>query len=181
MRIRDKALTIAARGSFAAWGQGSAVQAPFRVSGEERISLGARVWVGEGSWFQTFETGAIEIADGCNFSGYAVISAALSIVLEPHVLIARNVHILDHNHRFDLSDLPVNEQGISLPRPVRIGEGSWIGANVVILPGVTIGRQAVIGANSVVRSDVPDHAIAAGSPATVIATKLGDQEPREAA
>ena len=97
-------------------------------------------------------------------SGYAVISAELSIVFEPHVIVARNVHFLDHTHRFDL-DIPIGDQGTTSAQPVRIREGSWIGANVMILPGVTVGRGAVVGANSIVRDDVRDRVVVAGAPA----------------
>jgi acetyltransferase-like isoleucine patch superfamily enzyme len=51
---------------------------------------------------------------------------------------------------------------------VRIGDGSWLGHGTVVLPGVTIGRHVVIGANSVVTDDIPDRCVAAGSPARVI-------------
>ena len=159
---------LAARHSFAAWGTGTTVRLPFRVEGERTISLGSRVCVGEGSWFQTLDGGVIEIADECQFSGYAVISAAASIVIEAGVLMARNVHVLDHLHRFDADEMPVHAQGITSPAPVRIGGGSWIGANVVILPGVSIGRQAVVGANSIVRTDVADREVVAGAPAKVL-------------
>jgi len=179
-RIRDRAFALAARRSFAAWGEGTSVRMPFRVKGEHAISLGTGVCVGEGSWFQTLGTGTIEIGDECQFSGYAVLSAAVSIVIEPRVLIARNVHVLDHLHRFDLDEVAVYEQGIVAERSVRIGQGCWIGANAVILPGVTIGRQAVVGANSVVRNDVDDLAVVAGAPARVI-SKSPAQATLEAA
>ena len=51
---------------------------------------------------------------------------------------------------------------------MRIGDGSWLGHGTVVLPGTTIGRHVVIGANSVVRGDIPDFTIAAGNPAKVI-------------
>jgi acetyltransferase-like isoleucine patch superfamily enzyme len=53
-------------------------------------------------------------------------------------------------------------------RPVSIGDGSWLGHGTVVLPGVTIGRHVVVGANSVVTSDLPDNCVAAGVPARVI-------------
>lgn len=162
--VRDRAFTLAVRGSFATFGTGSLIRLPVRVYGERLISIGRDVVVGEGSWLQTLDDGVLEIGDGCRFSGFVVISAAQSIVLESDVLVARNVHILDHIHRFDRSDLPVHLQGITAPRPVRIGSGSWIGANVVILPGVTLGRGCVVGANSIVDRDVRDRTVAVGAP-----------------
>lgn len=165
---RDKAFTLAVRGSFAKCGSGSLIRLPIRVYGERSISIGRNVVIGEGSWLQCLDDGVIEIGDGCRFSGFLVISAAQSIVLEPDVLVARNVHILDHIHRFDRSDLPIHGQYITVPRPVRIGAGSWIGANVVILPGVRVGRGSVVGANSIVDRDVGDRVVAVGAPAREI-------------
>jgi acetyltransferase-like isoleucine patch superfamily enzyme len=167
-RIRDRAFAATAGRSFAGWGRGTVVRLPLRVEGECRITLGERIFIGEGSWLVTLDEGTITIGDGCEFSGYAVISAAVSVEIEADVLMARNVHVLDHLHRFDQTDVPVHEQGIADSGPVRIRRGAWIGANVVILPGVTIGRQAVVGANSVVRNDVPDYGVAVGAPARVV-------------
>jgi acetyltransferase-like isoleucine patch superfamily enzyme len=162
---RDRLFTLAIRSSFASCGEGALIRLPVRVYGERSIAIGRQVVIGEGSWLQTLEEGFIEIGDGCRCSGFLVISAALSIVLEPDVLVARNVHILDHIHRFDRSDLPIHRQSITVPRPVRIGAGSWLGANVVVLPGVTIGRGAVVGANSIVDRDVRDRVVVVGTPA----------------
>lgn len=168
LEARDRAFTLAVRGSFASWGEGSSIRLPIRVHGERSISVGRDVVIGEGSWLQTLDDGVIEIGDGCRFSGGVVISAAQSIFLEPNVLVARNVHILDHIHRFDRSDVPIHSQSISPPRPVRIGDSSWIGANVVVLPGVTIGRGSVVGANSIVDHDVRDRVVVVGAPAREI-------------
>ena len=59
-------------------------------------------------------------------------------------------------------------QGINRIAPVIIGNHSWLGQNVVVLPGVTIGEHCVIGANSVVRSPIPDYCVAVGAPARVV-------------
>jgi acetyltransferase-like isoleucine patch superfamily enzyme len=168
-RVRDRLFAMFGGRSFAAWGGGTVVRLPLRVKGEGRISLGSGVFIGEGSWLQALgDEGRIEIGDRCEFSGFAVISAKGSIVFEPNVLMARNVHVLDHMHRFDLPDVPVHTQGLTEPEPILLREGAWIGANCVIMPGVTIGRQAVVGANSIVREDVPDRAVAVGAPARVV-------------
>lgn len=176
-RVADRAYALVLKRAFAEWGDGSVIRRPFRVSGERRIALGAEVCVGEGSWFQSIDDGVIRIGNGCQFSGYAVISAACEVVLESDVLLARNVHILDHLHRFDDIDVPVHAQGITGEAPVRIKANAWIGANAVILPGVTIGRGAVIGANSIVLSDVPAASVAVGAPARVV-SGLGERPGR---
>lgn len=90
------------------------------------------------------------------------------MVIEPNVLIARYVYISDHTHAYQSGDRAIKDQGITKVSPVRICEGAWLGQGAVICPGVTIGRNAVVGANSVVRHDVPDFCVAAGVPAKVI-------------
>jgi acetyltransferase-like isoleucine patch superfamily enzyme len=59
-------------------------------------------------------------------------------------------------------------QGINGVAPVTIGRGTWLGQNVVVLPGVTIGQHCVVGANSVVNSSIPDYSVAVGAPARVV-------------
>ncbi|HET9666851.1 MAG TPA: acyltransferase, partial [Desertimonas sp.] len=64
-------------------------------------------------------------------------------------------------------DLPISRQAMP-ERPVRIGAGSWLGHGTVVLPGATIGRHVVVGANSVVRDEIPSYCVAAGNPARVV-------------
>jgi acetyltransferase-like isoleucine patch superfamily enzyme len=71
------------------------------------------------------------------------------------------------NHNFADTNRRIDEQGIST-RPVVIGDDVWIGANAVILPGVTIGRHVVVAAGAVVTQDVPDSCVVAGIPAKVV-------------
>jgi len=110
-------------------------------------------------------------------AGACVISAVRSVVLEDDVLLARNVYISDHSHRFTSTDKPVLAQGLDKIRPVLIRKGAWLGQNVVVCPGVTIGIGAVIGANSVVTEDVSDFSIAVGAPARVVRSIERDSIP----
>jgi len=148
---------------------------PVRLSGEKRIALGSNIFVGSDSWLQTLADGdnhsvAITVGDGTSIAGSCVISAVRSVRLEENVLLARNVYISDHSHRYTQTDQPVMDQGVEKIKPVLIKKGSWLGQNVVVCPGVTIGTGAVIGANSVVTQDVPDFSVAAGAPARVVKT-----------
>jgi acetyltransferase-like isoleucine patch superfamily enzyme len=98
----------------------------------------------------------------------ATISAAQSVTIGEYVLLARNVYISDHGHAFyDVED-PIMLQGIATPKPVSIGNRSWLGQNVCVLPGASIGEHCVIGANSVVTTPIPDFCVAAGAPARII-------------
>lgn len=123
-------------------------------------------------------TDNIIIGDGVIIPPYTLLSthptdASSTITIEDDVLLGPNVSIYSSTHRFDNPEIPVKDQGYII-NPVVLKKGCWIGINVVILPGVTIGRNAVIGANSVVNADVPDYAVAVGSPARII--KYTNQE-----
>jgi acetyltransferase-like isoleucine patch superfamily enzyme len=177
VRVRCKCFSLLISGAFFHFGKQTVVMYPFRLSGEERISIGDRVFIGSGSWLQTIpEEGdasvAISIGSGTSIAGACVISAARSVILEEEVLLARNVYISDHIHKYAGAGTPVLAQGIDKILPVLIKRGAWLGQNVVICPGVTIGEGAVIGANSVVNRDVPEYCVAAGAPARVVKTIL---------
>jgi len=170
--LQAKLFSLAISGAFARFGSRSVLQPPLRLSGEERIAIGVGVFVGANSWLQALPDGenaspAIVLGDGTSMSGMCVISALRSVVLEEDVLLARNVYISDHIHRYADIGRPVIEQGIDKVAAVRVCRGAWLGQNVVVCPGVTIGIGAVVGANSVVNTDVPDFCVAVGAPARV--------------
>lgn len=171
-RLRDKCVSVAFAGAFADFGAHSVLELPIRLVGERRISVGSDVYVGAGSWLQSLarEPGepTLVLGDGTSIAGGCVLSAAQSVVLGRKVLLARNVYISDHIHAYDDVDSAVLDQGLARIEPVRIGDGAWIGQNVVICPGVEVGPGAVVGANSVVTADVPAHSLAVGAPARVV-------------
>ncbi len=172
VRSRDKGFSLAIAGSFASYGSHTVLQPPVRLRGAERIALGSGIFVGGGSWLQVLEESeapvAIEIGDGTSFAGLAVVSAVASIRIGRRVSFARSVYVADHAHAYDRSSLPVMEQGITDIRSVEIGDGAWLGQNVVILPGSRIGEGAVVAANSVVHGVVPARSLAIGSPARIL-------------
>lgn len=116
-------------------------------SSPERISMGSHVWIGHN--VKMDGSGYLDVGSGC--------------------IIARDTEILTSNHYFqgdDLEEIPYDKRFIY--KKVTIGENIWIGMRSVILPGVTIGEGAIVGACSVVTKDVPPLAIVAGNPAKVI-------------
>lgn len=183
LRARNRLFTTLVRGAFHGFGKGSVIQLPATIWGEEHISLGRKVQVGASSWLLALRPpeapgdAVIRLGDGCSLAGGVTITAVKRVVLGEKVLIGRNVHISDHAHRFDDPHVPIVDQGVSEAAPVEIGDGTWLGQGVVVCPGVRIGRHCVIGANSVVRSDVPDYAVAAGAPARIL-RDLRDSSPR---
>lgn len=89
------------------------------------------------------------------------------VTIGSHVNLAQGITVTALNHNFKDTTLRIDEQGIST-QPVIIGDDVWIGANAVILPGVTIGNHAVVAAGAVVTKDVPDNTIVGGVPAKEI-------------
>lgn len=83
------------------------------------------------------------------------------------VRIAQNVVMSGLNHKYEDTSLPISEQGVTTNRIV-VEDECWIGANCVILPGVTIGKHAVISAGSIVRRNVPSYGVVSGNPAILM-------------
>lgn len=85
------------------------------------------------------------------------------IMIEDHVFIGPNVNVITENHA-ENPELRHNVYG----KPILIKRNAWIGATAVILPGVTIGENAIVAAGSIVTKDVPDNTIVGGNPAKII-------------
>lgn len=92
----------------------------------------------------------------------------ISIEIEDDVLIGNGVHIYTSNHEFLMADEPIINQGFRKPKKVTLKKGCWIGANTIILPGVTIGENSVIGAGSIVTKSIPPFVVAVGNPCNII-------------
>jgi len=143
------------RKKFAAFGPGSAVRPYSYAINTSRIFIGANVII----------------------RPQTVLSAGEEepgrITIEDNVLMAPGVQIICDNHKFSDPSLPIIRQGYRSPLPVLIQEGAWLGASAIVLPGVTIGRNAVIGAGAVVVRSIPAFSVAVGNPARVIKNTQG--------
>ena len=111
--------------------------------------------------------GILHIGQRVIFGHHCTLGVRESLIIGDDALLAEMVSIRDHDHRFDALDTPIREQGM-ICAPIVIGRNVWIGAKVSVVKGVTIGDNAIIGANAVVTRDIPANAIAAGVPARVI-------------
>ena len=141
-----------------------------------RISIGNSVGFGMHTWLNIATpdpTGEpiIVIEDDCKISHRTIISGLNRIHLERGVAIAQSVIIQDHNHSYEDISKPALEQGVTEGGRIRIGQGTWIGHGAAILcprGELTIGRNCVIAANSMVMRSIPDYSVAAGYPAAII-------------
>jgi acetyltransferase-like isoleucine patch superfamily enzyme len=95
-------------------------------------------------------------------------SLETSIIIEDNVMMGCGVHIYINNHKFDNPNIPLIDQGYYPDEPVILKQGCWIGANSIILPGVTVGINSVVGAGSIVTKSLPDGVVAVGNPARII-------------
>jgi len=136
---------------FRAFGDGAEFRPGAYAIGCSKISIGNRVVI---------RPGTMLFADPRkNGAG---------IVIEDDVMIGSAVHLYCANHRYDNPDIPIIDQGHYESKQITLKSGCWIGANAIILPGVTVGSNAVVGAGSVVTRDVPDKTVVAGNPASVV-------------
>lgn len=111
--------------------------------------------------------GSVKIGKNVIINSNLLAMARGGITIEDNAMIAANVQLISNNHDpYDLWILPC--------KPVLIKEYAWIGAGATILPGVCVGKHAIVGAGSVVTKDVPDYAVAVGNPARVV--KMLDQD-----
>ena len=120
-------------------GAGSVIAAPLQMVCADKVIIGKNVFV---------NTNFLAMGRG-------------GITIEDDVMIAANVSLISNNHD------PYERQVLTC-KPVVIKKGAWIGAGATVLPGVTVGKYAIVGAASVVTHDVPDYAVAVGNPAKVI-------------
>lgn len=89
------------------------------------------------------------------------------VIIGSHVNLAQGITVTALNHNFEDSEKRIDEQGVSTSTVI-IEDDIWIGANAVVLPGVTIGHHSVVAAGAVVTKDVPPHSLVVGVPAKVI-------------
>ena len=133
---------------LAAVGEGAVIRPPFHCDYGFNIRLGANAFL--------------------NFN--CVILDVVEVTIGDRTQIGPGVQILAADHPRDLA---LRASGLEFGRPVRIGRNVWIGASAIILPGVSIGDDAVVGAGSVVTRDVPAGATAFGNPARVRFKSVG--------
>lgn len=171
--MRAKALGPYRRWQFAEFGRYSILCRPTWLYGTRHMTIGERVLVMPGAWLaverQAWEAAepVLRIGDGVAIRTNATISAAASVVIEDDVVFGGSVTIVDSDHTYADGRPSVLGNRVDAS-PIRIGRGTWIGDHATVLKGSTIGEFCMIGANSVVKGDIPPRSIAVGAPARVV-------------
>lgn len=110
----------------------------------------------------------IKISGNVGLGRGTLVYAVKKVHIRKNVMVGPYCFIADYDHQYSDVGKPIVDQPLSNVYPVIIEEGAWIGAHVTISSGVRIGKNSVVGANSVVTKDVPDYSVAVGVPARVI-------------
>ncbi|MDG2908838.1 MAG: acyltransferase [Acidimicrobiales bacterium] len=172
---------------FGSFGSGTCISWPTGyVFGERWIHLGEDTLIGSHVTLsagmvpeqQMVTDPVVRIGDRCLIGRGSAIVGHLSIDIGDDVFTGMNVYITDQNHGYEDLDTPIGRQ-LPSEDPVTIGADSWIGSGAVILPGARIGRHVVVGANSVVRGEVPDYSVVVGSPGRIVRRHDGTSWRRE--
>jgi acetyltransferase-like isoleucine patch superfamily enzyme len=183
-----------------------AIESGVRLSYVENIKLGRHVYLDRGSYLHACP-GGIEIGDGAyimhnaelhvfnfrdlphafirigprTFVGESVVIRGQGgVTIGESVLIGPGAQILAVNHQYGDPSVPIMDQSIS-GQGIVVEDGAWIAAGAVILDGVRVGRNAVVGANAVVTRDVPPHSVVVGVPARVVRSVAAGQPATQAA
>ena len=177
-------------------GAGCFIEKDVRWQVPRRIGLGRRVMIGEGCFLDAHSsTGHIVLDDdvwlsrGCYVISYenaevrigpqtylghrCLLYGHSGICVGRDVLMANDVQLICGNHTFDRRDVPIRAQP-SQGQPIVVEDDVWLGASVIVLGGVTVGRGSVVGAGSVVTHSLPPYSIARGAPAKIVGVRGED-------
>lgn len=135
--------------------------------------IGGFCWIQHGVTFVSTNRLTVGSHFGVNTGSY--INAVGTITMGDYVLIGSNVTISSGQHPIDGTRTPVYARPV-VPKPIVIEDDVWIGAGSVIMPGVTLRKGTVVGANSVVTKDTESYAVVAGAPARKLRSRLADNE-----
>lgn len=179
-RVFTAAYTLYKAKDLGSFGAGSSIEPFCILQGPENIHFGTGTHLRAGCRVQatavyegaagapaagSARTIVLRIGDGTLVGRYCHITAQDRIEIGARVLMGERILIADHDHGFaDVSAAP-RDQPLTTPRPVTIGDACWIGDGAAILAGARLGEHVVVGANAVVRGEVPPFTVVAGNPA----------------
>jgi acetyltransferase-like isoleucine patch superfamily enzyme len=158
------------RESLAACGDGCVFEDGVRIFHPDRVWIGAGVYVGHDAILKSYHAGELRIADGAWIGPQCFLHAAGTLTIGRNVGIGAGVKIITSKHAEAGRRVPILHSPIEFA-PVTIEDDADLGIGAVVLPGVTIGRGALVGAGAVVTRDVAAYAVVAGNPARLLRTR----------
>lgn len=175
--LKSKFYGVNYAGSGSIYGKVNLVREPYSV-----ISIGKNISIVSSAWRASASSvfapvklmthsrsSAIEIGDNVGLNGTSIVSRSRKIIIGTGTIIASNVTILDFDgHALWPPENRMSSPAIEFDQDVIIGKNVWIGTRAIILKGVTIGDNSVIGAGSVVVKNIPENVVAVGNPAKVV-------------
>lgn len=167
---------------FTKIGMPSYIGKPVYINRLRGLTVGKRVRIYPGMRAETFgENGCIEIGDNVSIGqNLHVIASEETLTIEDNVVISGNVFLTNCDHTYEGIDTFLYDQPLKISS-TRIGEYTFIGYGAVIQAGTILGKQCIVGSNSVVRGKFPDYSVLAGVPAKVIKRYNAETNKWEAA
>ncbi|MBL7810771.1 MAG: acyltransferase [Bacteroidetes bacterium] len=180
---KNTPLTSEDKKLFAYFGEGAKIAPPFRILNPHRIHIGDRTSIREGAFINAFldnrnlmnyidrkyisdfdeadylHKGEIFLGNEIQIGRFLLMSCTNRIELENNVLFSERVFVGDNNHTFSHPAVPIMQQPNKQGTPLFIGTGTWVGIGAALLAGTKLGRNCVVGANSVVADEFPDHSV----------------------
>jgi acetyltransferase-like isoleucine patch superfamily enzyme len=191
-------LTSADKDLFAYFGRDAKILPPLRILNPQRIVIGDRTAIREGCHVNAFidlsflmdyidpqfrgdfsaaqyqYDPRIHIDREVQIGRFFFASCVSAITIEHHVVLSERVFVGDNNHSFSHAEVPIVQQPNKPGAPVVVGTGSWIGVGAALLAGTRLGRNCVVGANSVCRDvEFPPHSVIGPQPATLLYRRHG--------
>ena len=160
---------------FKHFGGGSLIFSPLNIASPEHISIGKHVSIGHGARIEAL-TGwhgrqqfspELEIQDDVDIGQHITIGCANKVVIGRNTVISFDVFITDNDHAYEQIGVPVMKQPLIVQQTI-IGENCFIASGVKILAGTVLGKQCIVGSNSVVRGEFPDYCVIVGAPARMV-------------
>ena len=180
---KNSNLTKDEKKMFAYFGENAKIRPPFRILNPHRIKIGDRTSIREGAYIHAYQDltknlsyiepkyknefckedyiydSEIIIGQEVLISRSMLLTCTAKVVIDDNVAIGQCTLIGDNNHMYSHPYVPIMQQPNEFGKPIFIGKGTWIGVNGAILSGTTLGKNCVVGANSVVSGKFPNHAV----------------------
>ena len=173
--LKRSYVTTRLKGGFKSFGKGSLLAPEVKVYTAQNICIGDDTSIMSHCILETCPTSKnlpqLTIGNNCSIGEYSHVTCANRVTIGNGVLTGRFILITDNSHGNsspEECDIAPIARDVCSKGPVEIKDNVWIGDKATILPGVTIGKGAIIAANAVVTKDVPDYAIVAGIPARIV-------------